>query len=208
MKHTPRKTVGLSNSVHQRLNMYALAASAAGIGILSPQAAECKIVYTPTHVTIGPNQIYSIDLQHNKVIDFRIFNDCRTVSGYRSAVLLVDAVSPSTNALKGTPTSNGGNSAFRPALAGGLVSARIVHFEIFQNFLAPFAVGLRGQLPNRSVLIKPASACGPVKLAIGCTNDSAKQSSSVVAIAKGVQHLILGSGQGAGTPNKQNCCER
>ena len=44
----PRKTANLSQSTNHQLRMYALAASAAGVGILTlAQVAEAKIVYTP-----------------------------------------------------------------------------------------------------------------------------------------------------------------
>ena len=55
MKQSPRfsKTpVSLPGSVHQRLSAYALAVSAAGVGIVSVQPAHAKIVYTPTHHTL------------------------------------------------------------------------------------------------------------------------------------------------------------
>ena len=46
----PRTPSQLSESLHQRLNSYALAASAAGVGMLAlAQPAEAKIVYTRTH---------------------------------------------------------------------------------------------------------------------------------------------------------------
>ena len=71
----PRNTVRLSDSVQQRLNMYALAAGAAGVGALaSPQSAEAKIVYTQTHVVIGTNHIYELDLNHDGIVDFKIDN--------------------------------------------------------------------------------------------------------------------------------------
>jgi hypothetical protein len=69
---TPAK---LSESVHQRLNMYALAAGAAGVGVLAlSQPAGAKIVYTPAHRVIGPHQSYKIDLNHDKITDFTISN--------------------------------------------------------------------------------------------------------------------------------------
>jgi hypothetical protein len=55
--------------------MYALAASAAGVGVLAlAQPAEAKIVYTPTHVVIGYGgvQSYQLDLNHDKVTDFTL----------------------------------------------------------------------------------------------------------------------------------------
>jgi hypothetical protein len=55
--------------------MYALAASAAGVGILAlSQPAEAKIVYTKTHRVIGLNQHYRLDLNHDKVTDFILTN--------------------------------------------------------------------------------------------------------------------------------------
>ena len=46
----PRKTADLCNSSQQYLNMYAIAASAAGVGMLAlAQPVAAKIVYTPTH---------------------------------------------------------------------------------------------------------------------------------------------------------------
>ena len=71
----PRKTVTLSQSVHHQVTMYALAASAAGVGVLAlSQSADAKIVYTKTHVVIGTNHIYDLDLNHDGIADFKIDN--------------------------------------------------------------------------------------------------------------------------------------
>jgi hypothetical protein len=71
----PRKTAHLSDSVLHQLNLYALAASAAGVGVLAlAQSAEAKIVYTKTHVVIGRNNIYELDLNHDGLADFKIDN--------------------------------------------------------------------------------------------------------------------------------------
>jgi hypothetical protein len=52
----PRTPSTLSDSVHHRLNLYALAASAAGAGALVfSQPATAEIIYTPTAVSVGPN---------------------------------------------------------------------------------------------------------------------------------------------------------
>jgi hypothetical protein len=63
-------------STHQRLNMYALAAGAAGAGVLAiASPAEAKIIYTPAHVSIlGPRGSYQLDLNHDGVTDFTIAN--------------------------------------------------------------------------------------------------------------------------------------
>ncbi len=68
-----RAPSNLSDSVHRQLNMYALAASAAGVGMLAlTQPAEAKIVYTKTHQVIGPHGTYHLSLNH-KGTDFVIF---------------------------------------------------------------------------------------------------------------------------------------
>src|ERR1700720_3949367 len=66
-----RTPSGLSESINQHLNMYALAATAAGVGFLAlSQPAEAKIVYTPASVTIVPNNTITLDLNHDGVADF------------------------------------------------------------------------------------------------------------------------------------------
>jgi len=70
-----RAPLRLSDSVHRQLNMYALAAGAAGLGVLSlAQPAEAKIVYTKTHRVLGPNQYYNLDLNHDGIVDFILSN--------------------------------------------------------------------------------------------------------------------------------------
>jgi hypothetical protein len=50
----PRATAELSRSLHQQLNTYALAAGAAGVGLLAlAPPAEAKIIYTPAHRVIS-----------------------------------------------------------------------------------------------------------------------------------------------------------
>jgi len=54
--------------------MYALAATAAGVGMLAlSQAAEAKIVYTKTHVAILPKHSYKLRLNHEQT-DFTLAN--------------------------------------------------------------------------------------------------------------------------------------
>jgi|HubBroStandDraft_2_1064218.scaffolds.fasta_scaffold71278_1 hypothetical protein len=73
----PGKTsFDLPTSTHQRLNMYALAAGAAGVSVLAlAPDADAKIVYTPAHVSIlGPRGSYQLDLNHDGITDFTISN--------------------------------------------------------------------------------------------------------------------------------------
>jgi hypothetical protein len=80
----PRTPSKLSESLHQRLNSYALAASAAGVSLLALAApADAKIVYTKAHVTIGYGGVgsYTLDLNNDGVADFYIgvfSNSCTT----------------------------------------------------------------------------------------------------------------------------------
>ena len=76
----PRKTSNLSESILHQLNMYTVAASAAGVGMLAlAQPCEARIVYTPAHVKIPPPQIghptiVPLDLNHDGVSDFYFSN--------------------------------------------------------------------------------------------------------------------------------------
>jgi hypothetical protein len=73
--HQSRRPFKFSNSTNRRLDMYALAATAAGVGALaSPQAAEARIVYTPKHVQVQRDKPYPIDLDHNGRVDFLLLN--------------------------------------------------------------------------------------------------------------------------------------
>ncbi len=71
-----RKTANLSKSVTHQLNMYALSASAAGVGALAlAQPAEAKVIYTPAHHRFflpGNRQTYWLDLNHDGIIDFKL----------------------------------------------------------------------------------------------------------------------------------------
>ncbi len=73
-----RNAAQLSEPLTRQLNLYALAASAAGVGVLAlAQPAEAKIVYTPAHVSIPPQTIYPpvyLDLNHDGVNDFSFIN--------------------------------------------------------------------------------------------------------------------------------------
>jgi hypothetical protein len=119
MKTRDRKTVDLSEAVHQQLNAYALAATAAGVSLLA-QPSEGKIIYTPAHEVIGRNSSYQLALDH-KTGDFNISNmNCTQGSTCNSdtfAELRVGAASWPWlgNGVEGTS----GNSYFAAALKSG-----------------------------------------------------------------------------------------
>jgi hypothetical protein len=67
----PKACSSLSNSLHQLLNAYALAATAAGVGAVPlAQPAAAEIIYVPTHrhITIGHG--VSLALNQEGVINF------------------------------------------------------------------------------------------------------------------------------------------
>lgn len=65
----------LSDSLNVQLNAYALAASAAGVGLLVLAApGEAKIIYTPAHEKIGPKSKFNLDLSHDGNTDFTLTN--------------------------------------------------------------------------------------------------------------------------------------
>jgi len=71
----------LSESLHHRLNSYALAASAAGVSLAAlAQPAEGRIIYTPTHRVIRPNELYTLSFSKGRT-DFEIKNG-RAQSNY------------------------------------------------------------------------------------------------------------------------------
>jgi hypothetical protein len=73
VKNSPRshETPNLSDSITRRLDMYALAAGAAGIGVIAlAQPAEGKVVFTPANVRIVGT--VNIDLNHDGLADFAI----------------------------------------------------------------------------------------------------------------------------------------
>ncbi len=82
MKRTSAKPSNLSEALHQRLNSYALAASAAGVSVLAlTQPLEAKIVYTKAHQQIAPNTHYNLDLNHDGITDFTLSNFLNSFGG-------------------------------------------------------------------------------------------------------------------------------
>jgi hypothetical protein len=106
----PRKTVNLSKSLHRQLNSYALAASAAGVGVLGlTQFSDAEIIYTKAHEQIGIGSKYVLYLTHKGLADFTFLNTetcgrytC-TSSGYNTLVVSAagrNAVGGPANALR------------------------------------------------------------------------------------------------------------
>jgi hypothetical protein len=83
MKRTSRKPSELSESVQRHLNAYAIAASAAGVGMLAiARPAEAKIVYTPANVKIVHPAQFFLDLNHDGTTDFFLTNKTFSVQDH------------------------------------------------------------------------------------------------------------------------------
>src|ERR1700731_4036414 len=67
----------LSESILQQINMYALAATSAGVGLLAlAQPAESKVVYTKAHKVMGTQSLVELDLNHDGISDFLFYQAC------------------------------------------------------------------------------------------------------------------------------------
>jgi hypothetical protein len=103
MKRPAKEPSKLSDSVHHQLNMYALAASAAGVGMLAlAQPVEAKIVYTKTHQVINrQNHLVNLDLNYDGIVDFALVVGNR-VGGYGINLAAYPARSSTPNTVRHT----------------------------------------------------------------------------------------------------------
>jgi len=85
-----RTAAKLSDPVHRQLNRYALAAGAAGVGMLAlAEPCEAKIVYTPAHVKFTRYPGLILDLDHDGTRDFALALGSRGETGFRSGYAFV-----------------------------------------------------------------------------------------------------------------------
>lgn len=106
----PRTPSRLSDSVHHQLNVYALAAGAAGVGLLaSALPSEAKIVYTHAYHVIRPRHSFQLDLNHDGVPDFTIRN---LYVFYYWGAASVQAAPARRNRVEGAPGFGGIPSAY------------------------------------------------------------------------------------------------
>ena len=91
----PRTPSSLSDGVHRQLNMYALAATAAGVGLLA-HPADAKVIYTPAHHYVLLHHPLGLDLNHDGVVDFWIRRDrfFDTATAFATEVFAVGALQP------------------------------------------------------------------------------------------------------------------
>jgi hypothetical protein len=73
MKNTlpPQRSVSPSSTLEHRLNLYAIAATSAGVGLFALTCpVEAKVIYTPTHVTVSSTQpLIPLDFNHDFIPD-------------------------------------------------------------------------------------------------------------------------------------------
>jgi hypothetical protein len=68
-----KETGAASGALFQRVNLYCLAAGAAGVGALAlAQPCEAEIVFTPANQMIVNGQTYGLDLNHDGIVDFEL----------------------------------------------------------------------------------------------------------------------------------------
>jgi len=98
--------------------MYALAASAAGVGVMVlAQQAEAKIIYTKTYKHIVANVPFHLDLNHDGVSDFRLLNHASN-NGESTWIWLSVHPDQPENGFQGHNASGSGYS-YASALRGG-----------------------------------------------------------------------------------------
>jgi hypothetical protein len=102
-----RKETNLSQPLQRRLNMYAVAAGAVGVGTLAfTPLAHGKIVYTPAHVRL--HGIVPLDLNHDGKADFA-FSTFKTCA--KKGVCSAHVAAGAYNSLGGVEYGNRGAAA-------------------------------------------------------------------------------------------------
>src|SRR5579864_1174953 len=124
MKRPARVPLQLSESLHKRLSAYALAASAAGVGVLAlAQPTEARIVYTPKHVDCSrgcPINLTNVGQRQDFRVSFASSNVGSTQCTYGGS-LFVDAPyfrnPPKSNAVVGVALRSLGTNSRHFAFA-------------------------------------------------------------------------------------------
>lgn len=123
-----RRSKNVCRSLEHGLHLYALAASAAGVSLLAlAQPADAKIVYTPVHMKLGRNVGFLLDLNHDGINDFWIFNNFSNFGNRNSYRLFAY---PYGNAIAGTKDAS--------ALPAGAEIGAKQHFSFRATNMAHF----------------------------------------------------------------------
>jgi hypothetical protein len=146
-----RSKVRLSGKLDKHLAMYAAAATAAGVGLLSTPGAQAEIVYTPAHVKMDKvNGFYPIDFDMNGVIDVGIWLPASCTSSECAAAMF------------GYPNSQVGNGVvlaksqqFVQALRGGSNINRHRKFLVADRTMGAFETFRHGTSSHTSAWVGP-----------------------------------------------------
>jgi len=104
MKHA-RAADELSPLLRERLNLYALAASAAGVSALAlTQPADAKVIYTRAHIVVEEYETYKLDINHDGITDLCI--KVNVFSNTQFAADVVSALPAANNGIEGTAHFN------------------------------------------------------------------------------------------------------
>lgn len=119
MNSRNRTTISnFSPSTQQRLNAYALAASAAGVGAFAiALPAQGKIIYTPVHHVIKQGSTYKLDVNHDGFVDFTVNDTYKATSSGFYATL--SAAPAAGNGLEGWTGPRPWAFALKPGAAIG-----------------------------------------------------------------------------------------
>jgi hypothetical protein len=140
--HKARKSARMPDFDH-RLTMYALAASAAGVGLVAAQPAEGKIIYTKTDKSIGDKQTLYIDLNHDGIYDFKLKN-----------TLLTSTAGGAFDHLDAAPAQKG----------NGVWGHTIPPFNAYASALLPgVEIGPKGQFLGVAGLMAASSISGAIR---------------------------------------------
>jgi hypothetical protein len=122
-----RTATKLKARLDKGLLSYAVAASAAGVGLLAlTQSAQAKIVYTPADVPILRDQIVPLDLNHDGIQDFFFFFSARPAAV--TGTLSIDPVRPNNRIL--------GSKLYASALPAGVSVGPGGNFQQEHDFMA------------------------------------------------------------------------
>jgi hypothetical protein len=179
----PRKTACLSYSLQQRLNGYALAAGAAGVGVLAlAESADAKVVYTPAHHVIHRGSHFALDLNHDGIPDFDINHrsGC-TTDGFCQTALYAMGAPYSGNSVVGTRRVFDFASALKPGTRIGPKQPWL-GFAMYYRFRSVNSYGrcsgswtdIKDRYLGFRFLIKGKIHYGWARLNVKCNLDSKK----------------------------------
>jgi hypothetical protein len=129
-----RKAVNLSQPLHKKIDLYALAAGAAGVGMMVlAHPAQAEIVYTKTNESFNIPNIYSIDINNDGTPDFQfqLATAATSFGGPEDLGIARASYAPASNGVVAAPVGKFTDAFALPAgqeigphrnfLAGGLV---------------------------------------------------------------------------------------